>query len=111
VEICGGGIAMNMTATEAMNNEKRKWKMNSDLQWAKQNDPFVHAVIESGGTEAECIVELVKSKKELIEKLMLLESIAPRRILVGGKEYVYRCPDNLIPGVEFPFEVENKIRE
>ena len=45
----------------------------------------------------EVVVALVRDKEAFIKRIMELESIAPRTIVLpDGKRMVWRCPDNLV---------------
>jgi len=54
--------------------------------------------MRAGGTAEDCAVALSVHNDRLIDRLMTLEGIAPRRIkLSDGRVMVWRCPDHLIP--------------
>lgn len=63
--------------------------------------PIVRDTIANGGTVDDCVVALVKHEAVLIERIMLLESIAPRVIrMPSGEKMIYRCPDELVPEIK-----------
>ena len=68
-----------------------------DLRWAVAHDPVVAAIARSGWNSERCIVALVEQKQELVRRLMELEAIAPRRVIVDGNAFIWRCPDELVP--------------
>ena len=66
---------------------------------ACDTDPTVNAMIRHGCSLEETIVALVHEKSLLTQRIIKLESIAPRKIVLpDGRVMVWRCPDNLIPG-------------
>lgn len=71
--------------------------MARNLIWAQTTDPIVKAVIESGGDATDCVIALIDQKRELINRMMKLEQICPRKIKVGEQTYIWRCPDELVP--------------
>lgn len=69
-----------------------------DLQKAAQRSAVVRAVLERGGTTVDCVMALVERMAALTDRVVELESLAPRRIrLPNGKEVVYHLPDHLVP--------------
>ena len=69
------------------------YKDDRDLQKAAQRSAVVRAVLERGGTATDCVTALV-------ERVVDLEGIAPRRVrLPNGKEVVFHLPDQLVPYV------------
>lgn len=68
-----------------------------NLLWARQNDPIVAAVLDSGGDSTDCVIALVEQKQELFKRIMELENIAPRKIKVGDQTLIWRCPDSMVP--------------
>jgi hypothetical protein len=68
-----------------------------DLESVYANSPIAAAVRRAGGDHGDTVVAMHRQIQSLLERLTLLESIAPRRIRAGDAEYVYRCPVELIP--------------
>ena len=72
----------------------------SPLREALESDPTVYILHDLGFSQEDIILALVKEKRELLGRLAELESIAPKRIRTkDGREYVWRCPDELVPCV------------
>jgi len=46
------------------------------------------------------IIHLANQKQVLLEQIMKLEAIAPRKIIIGNDTYIYHCPDHLIPNIK-----------
>jgi hypothetical protein len=65
------------------------------------NNPIVAYVTKAGGDEEDMLVAFDRHFQTMTDHLMRLEAIAPRRFQVGGVEYVYRCPDDMIPLTNF----------
>lgn len=57
------------------------------------NDGTVHAMVARGLSLEEIIVVLADEKQRLVQKVVKLSLIAPRRI--GDK--IWHCPDHLVP--------------
>jgi len=68
-----------------------------EWQHIKNNNPIVKSIIENGGDITDCVIALTKHNDELINRIMELECIAPRKISVNDITYIWRCPDNMIP--------------
>jgi hypothetical protein len=60
-------------------------------------DPVVYRLHNLHTDLKEIVMELVKDKQALTNRIHELELIAPRKITVDGKTFVYRCPVELIP--------------
>lgn len=60
-------------------------------------DGVVHGLARSGCTMEEIVVVLANQKNELYARIEELEQIAPKKIRVGDKVFVWRCPTELIP--------------
>lgn len=70
----------------------------SAWQETRRNNAIIRNGMQSGASMERIAFALAKSNDELMRRVLHLESIAPRRIrLPSGKEYVWRCPDDLIP--------------
>ena len=64
----------------------------------RRRNPIVEHTLQSGGTTEDCAIALAAHIERLVQRLMTLEGIAPRRIRVpGGRVMIWRCPDDLIP--------------
>lgn len=75
--------------------------MNERLVKIKQQDSTVHRVLDSDGSELDCMEALFNEKQFFIKRLIALESIAPRKFqLPNGDVMVWHCPDSLIPTTE-----------
>lgn len=62
------------------------------------NDATLNRGLRSGSTLAEIITMLVTEKQALLERVVKLETIAPKKIILDdGRVMVWRCPDHLIP--------------
>jgi hypothetical protein len=70
----------------------------SAFQHLRLHNPIVAHIMRAGGTAEDCAVALAVHNDRLVDRLMTLEGIAPRRIkLPDGRVMVWRCPDHLIP--------------
>lgn len=66
-------------------------------------DATVNAMLKHGRSLEETIVALVCEKNRFTQRIIELESIAPRKIVLpDGRVMVWRCPDELVP--EMPNE-------
>ena len=61
------------------------------------NNATVHAILESGGSEVDCINQLVKAQATFMEKLVELNSICPFKMVVDEQVHIWRCPDAMVP--------------
>ena len=77
--------------------ENSDLKENEFLEYARRNSAVASAVLRSGGSANACVFALVMENENLFKRLIELEAIAPRKIKVGEKTYIYRCPDHLVP--------------
>lgn len=67
-------------------------------------DATVNAMLKHGRSLEETIVALVCEKNRFTQRIIELESIAPRKIVLpDGRVMVWRCPDELVP------EMPNKL--
>ena len=70
----------------------------STFQHLRLHNPIVAHIMRAGGTAEDCAVALSVHNDRLVDRLMTLEGIAPRRIkLPDGRVMVWHCPDHLIP--------------
>jgi hypothetical protein len=68
------------------------------FQYLRLHNPMVADIMQDGGTVEDCAVALAVCYDRLVDRLMTLEGIAPRRIrLPDGRVMVWRCPDHMIP--------------
>lgn len=62
------------------------------------SDVTVHEMLEHGRSLEETIVALVCEKNRFVQRILELESIAPRKIVMpDGRIMIWRCPDELVP--------------
>ena len=71
--------------------------MSEGFRRARLTDATVHQILSAGGTLEDCVAELVKQKEALITENIELRSIAPRKMKLGDKVVIWRCPDELVP--------------
>lgn len=65
---------------------------------AYHTDTTVHRMMKAGKSLVEIIDALAMDKKALLDKVLELDSICPKRIKTSeGKEFIWQCPDHLIP--------------
>lgn len=65
---------------------------------ARLKELILSELFDEGATTEQVILTLVNQKALLVEQLIRLESITPRRYqLPDGKVYVWHCPDDLVP--------------
>jgi hypothetical protein len=70
----------------------------STFQHLRLHNPIVAHIMRAGGAAEDCAVALAVHNDRLVDRLMTLEGIAPRRIkLPDGRVMVWHCPDHLIP--------------
>jgi len=68
------------------------------LDEVRRSDPLVRAILDGVGTAEDCVCALAAEKQALLERLLTLEMIVPRRIRApDGTLHVWRCPESLIP--------------
>ena len=61
-------------------------------------DATVNAMLKHGRSLEETIVALVCEKNRFTKRIIELESIAPRKIVLpDGRIMMWRCPDELVP--------------
>ena len=76
----------------------RKCEEHNSFEHASMMDATVNAMRRAGRSLEGIIAQLVTEKESLRQRIMELDSIAPRKIkLEDGKVIVWRCPDHLIP--------------
>lgn len=70
----------------------------SSFDEARLTDATVNKGMKYGATKEEIITQLVREKNALMKQLVSLEMIAPKRYRKpDGSEWVYHCPNHLIP--------------
>lgn len=89
--------------------------MNEAFDRVRLTDSTVHAMLKHGRSLEETIVALVCEKNLFMQRIVELESIAPRKIVLpDGRVMVWRCPDELVPEMptaERPTLPEHKTSE
>ena len=69
-----------------------------DFAAVKANDATVSSAVAGGASMGQIVIYLANEKAALLDRLMELEAIAPRRItLPDGRSAIFRCPDHLVP--------------
>jgi len=69
-----------------------------ELIESANKDVTVHRMVQCGVAPTAIIAQLISEKESLLNRLMALEAIAPKKIIMlDGSELVYRCPIELIP--------------
>lgn len=64
----------------------------------RMNNPIVARIMTAGGTAEDCAVALSVEYDRIFDRMMALDSIAPRKIkLPDGRVLIWRCPDELVP--------------
>lgn len=80
--------------------EKRKLT-DADMNEAIRSDPTIHSIFKIHGSAKMVILALLSDKTRLIERVLQLENIAPRKHkLPDGSIAILHCPDALIPEAE-----------
>jgi len=95
-------------ANAFMSLDRRKtMQQNNDeiLQKVRRECHVVDLALRNGWTLEQVIEFLFQQNKQLIEKNIQLYSIAPRKIKVHDKIYVWHAPDELIPLTELDIEI------
>ena len=77
----------------------------STFQHLRLHNPIVTHIMRAGGTAEDCAVALAAHNDRLVDRLMTLEGIAPRRIkLPDGRVMIWRCPEQLVPETDMANE-------
>lgn len=64
----------------------------------RRNNLIAARIMDAGGTAEDCAVALSVEYGRLLDRVMALDSIAPRKIrLPDGRVLIWRCPDELVP--------------
>lgn len=70
----------------------------SSIEEAARNIPLLHTAQKYGVPADEVILALVDQNEMLVARVIELEMIAPKKVRdMGGKTWIYRCPDSLVP--------------
>ena len=78
--------------------ESIKCKAEAEFARVRLSDVTVNAMLKHGRTLEETIVALVCEKNRFTQRIIELENIAPRKIVLpDGCVMVWRCPDELVP--------------
>lgn len=75
--------------------------LNEEYQQRLVNDALLYEMHQRGMEFQKMVVVMSKDRELLMKRIIELESIAPRK-LIGphGIEYVWHCPNDLIPSVD-----------
>lgn len=71
-----------------------------EIEWEQfqHSDLIVKGHKQAGASDAQIACALARMNHALVDRIMKLEAIAPRRIrLADGTALVWRCPDELVP--------------
>lgn len=84
--------------------------INNDRRFIElyNNDPVINQCIKAGLSEKEIIFKLVEIINEQTKRLLELQNISPKKIMVDGKCLVWRCPSEMIPLSETGFDLNKK---
>ena len=87
-------------------------RLGSTLEQLRLVNPIVERVMRAGGTAEDCVVALSERIEKLVDRLLTLEGIAPRRIkLPDGRVVIWHCPDHLIPEIDMSnMTIERRMR-
>jgi len=81
---------------------------SSAFDHLRLNNQLVAQIMKAGGTAEDCAVALSVANDRLLDRVMLLEGIAPRRYkMPDGRVMVWHCPDNLVPETDlskYPYD-------
>lgn len=73
----------------------------TSFQEVRSVDATVHTILAKGGTVHQCVVALANEKEQLIEKVLSLELIAPKKLrFPDGSIRIYRAPSSVLPDPE-----------
>jgi hypothetical protein len=63
-----------------------------------RNDPLISAILMSGGTDIDYVVELAAQRDHLYKRVAELQAIAPFKVRTpDGKTLIWHCPDEFVP--------------
>lgn len=75
----------------------RKWTAEN-FERVRLNDVTVSSLLRAGRPLEEIVIALVDEKERCFKRIMALEAIAPRKIVMpDGRVLVWHCPDDLVP--------------
>ena len=63
----------------------------------KKTNIIVYNILRRGGSLEDCIVALDAHSSALFKRILDLMSIAPMKVRIRDRVFVYHCPDELIP--------------
>ncbi len=70
----------------------------SAFERAKYNDATVARMLREGAGAEAIIGQLAADKEQYLKRIIELERIAPRKILLpDGRVLIWTCPDELVP--------------
>lgn len=70
----------------------------STFMHLRRTNPIVARIMKAGGTAEDCAVALAVEYDRLVDRVIALDSIAPRKLkLPDGRVLIWRCPDELVP--------------
>ena len=76
-------------------------KRISRFERLKLDDSLVAHIIWAGGTAEDCACALALANKQLMERILKLEMIAPRKYkMPDGRIMIWRCPEKLVPEIQ-----------
>lgn len=107
-------VGMNMfakaraTSTEAQHDrlsffrrdrrKRRRGVSDRPFDRIRLTDATVYKMLASGHSLEEIIVALVSEKEHAMQRIINLEGIAPRKIVLpDGRVAVWHCPDEFVP--------------
>lgn len=68
------------------------------IDWARYNDVTVSRMLRANEPLENIIGVLAREKEEYVKRIMELESIAPRKVVMpDGKVMLWQCPPELVP--------------
>lgn len=68
------------------------------FEWAKYNDAMVAKMLKEGADLESVIAQLAADKEQYLKRIMELESIAPRKIMLpDGRVLAWQCTPELVP--------------
>lgn len=68
-----------------------------DFMLCIRTNATVRQAASHGISMERCIMALCSHLEEAQNRILELDSCAPKVLLQGGKRFVWRCPDELIP--------------
>ncbi len=72
--------------------------IHEQLRELRHTDATVRSICERGGDVGEALIAVVQEKREMLQRIIELDSIRPRRYRTpDGRVLVWHCPNDLIP--------------